>query len=131
MLIRKMHASNEIYIDFSLLSDLNKPTFNTSSQIQISVAEGNYLSVECTARSYPRAEYRWTNSSGAIVSAMRTLVFQTIQRSEANTYTCIAINAAGLEANSSLIVAAQCELECYQCVIMIVLVYFEIRLVDQ
>ena len=98
----------------SLLLDLDRPAFNTSSQSNISVVEGRYLSVVCNATSNPNAEYRWTNPSGQIVSSTRTLVFQAIQRSEASTYTCIANNSAGLETTSTLAVDVQCELKFYQ-----------------
>ena len=94
----------------SLFSDLDKPSFNTSSQISTSIVEGRYLSVVCNATSNPNAEYRWANSSGQIISNTRILVLPTIQRSDAKTYTCIANNSAGLETKSSLLVDVLCEL---------------------
>ena len=95
----------------SLFLDLDKPTFNTSSQISTSIAEGRYLYVVCNAISNPNAAYRWTNSSGRIISNARILVLPTIQRSDAKIYTCIANNSAGLETMSSLMIDVQCELK--------------------
>ena len=97
----------------SLSSDLDKPTFNTSSQSSISIVEGRYLSVVCNATSNPHAEYRWTSSPGQIISGTRILVFQAIQRSDAKTYTCIANSSAGLETKSSLTIDVQCKLNAY------------------
>ena len=105
--------SIQINLCDSLFSDLDQPTFNTSSQKSISIVEGRYLSVVCNATSNPNAEYRWTNSSGQIISGTRSLVFQAIKRSDAKAYTCIAVNAAGLETMSSLMVDVQCELKVY------------------
>ena len=38
------------------------------------------------------------------MSSTHTLVFQTIKRSDTETYTCIASNSAGLETTSSLMI---------------------------
>ena len=97
-----------------LFSDLDRPIFNTSSQISISIVEGGYLSVVCNATSNPNAEYRWNSSSGQIISSTRTLVVKSINRSEASTYTCIANNSAGLKTTSTLAVDVQCELKFYR-----------------
>ena len=101
------------YLCNCLSSDLDEPTFNTSSQKNISVIEGRYVSIVCNATSNPNAEYRWTNSSGHVMSTTRTLVFQTIKRSDTEAYTCIANNSAGLETKSSLMIDVQCESNCY------------------
>ena len=97
----------------SLFSDLDKPTFNTSSQSIVPVIEGRYLSVVCNASSNPNANYRWSTSSGKTISNTRNLVFSTIKRIEANTYTCIVNNSVGLEKNSSLTIDVQCEYKLY------------------
>ena len=44
------------------------------------------------------------------MSSTRTLVFQTITRSDTETYMCIASNSAGLETKSSLMIDVQCKL---------------------
>ena len=57
----------------------------------------------------PNAQYRWTSSSGEIVSNTRYLEFPNIHRNDNETYTCVASNSAGLEKNSSLKIDVQCE----------------------
>ena len=76
-----------------------------------SAVEGRYFSVICNATSNPSAKYKWTDSSGQIVSSTRILVFPTIQRDDAATYSCTANNSAGLETKSSLTIDVQCELD--------------------
>ena len=57
----------------------------------------------------PNAQYKWTSSSGEMVSNARYLVFPNIHRNDTETYTCVANNSAGLEKNSSLKIDVQCE----------------------
>ena len=93
-----------------LFPDLDQPRFNSSWQSTMSIVESRYFSIICNATSNPKADYRWTDSSGQIISNTRTLVFLTIQRSDAKLYTCIANNSAGLEKRSSLMIDVQCKL---------------------
>ena len=97
----------------SILLDLDRPTFNTTSPTSVSVIEGRYLSVACNATANPNAIYRWTTSSGNTISNTYNLVFENINRSDAKTYTCVVSNVPGLEKSSSLTIDVQCELSIF------------------
>ena len=98
------HSHNYLFI-----SDLDQPIFNTTSPTNVSVIEGRYFSVACNATSNPIAKYRWTTSSGNIISNTSDLVFGNINRTDATTYTCEATNGAGLKKSSTLTIDVQCE----------------------
>ena len=98
--------NNLLYL---LISDLDQPTFNTTLPNTVSVIEGRYFSVACNATSNPIAKYRWTTSSGNIISNTSDLVFGNINRTDATTYTCEATNGAGLKKSSTLTIDVQCE----------------------
>ena len=100
-----------MYYPLSFL-DIDVPTFNTSSQNNILVAEGVYLSVVCNANSNPPIwRYTWMTLSQPIRSD--TLVFQRINRQHTGTYTCVAQLQSAAEKRSILVINVACKFAVY------------------
>ena len=97
-----------------LILDLDNPTFNTSSQNTIGVIKGRFLSVLCSANSSSnRLFYFWIKKDkyggDNRVSSTNTLVFQSIQKSDATTYICTALLSSATHSRSTLVIDVYCE----------------------
>ena len=97
-----------------LILDLDKPKFNTSSQNTIGVIKGRYLSVLCSANSSSnRLPYYWVKKDRYggenRISSTNTVVFQSIQKSDASTYICTAFLDPISQRSSTLVIDVYCE----------------------
>ena len=94
----------------SQLLDVDVPTFNTTSQNSVSVVEGRYFSVVCNAKSNPPIwRYTWMSYSPSLFVRSDTLVYQSIKRQHAGTFTCIAQLQNAMEKRSSLVINVECK----------------------
>ena len=91
---------------FSFL-DIDGPTLSKPNNIVMN--ETASLSVTCSAKSKPNANYVWTTKSGKFVSNGANLSFASLNRSDSNEYECKASNAAGSKTSSKLTINVQCK----------------------
>ena len=96
-----------VYNLLFILSDIDKPKLNTTSGT-VTANEGSFLSISCNASANPKVHYMWTQN-GTMVSNSSILSFSNINRSQANAYTCIASNGAGLQSRASVQIDVQCK----------------------
>ena len=112
-------------------ADLDTPTFNTSSQSNISVEEGRYFSVVCNARSNPKiSRYIWMSYSPSTFLRSDTLVYESITRQQAGTYICVAqVSQHTLEKRSSLVINVECKFA-FLSICSIYMLFFRVNQLD-